>query len=64
MHIWILTLSLFSPEHEQKIIDYFKALNPYNLDIDLLRAEKGNIWNMVYLQNAMLFTPVKMRNSS
>jgi len=35
-----------------------------NLDIDLLRAEKDNIWNMVYLQNAMLFTPVKMRNSS
>ncbi len=45
MHIWILTLSLFSPEHEQKIIDYLKAPNRYNLDIDLLRAEKDNIWN-------------------
>ncbi|KGK98704.1 hypothetical protein LI82_07610 [Methanococcoides methylutens] len=28
------------PEHAQEIIDYFQPLNPYNLDIDLLKPEK------------------------
>ncbi|MCM1987930.1 hypothetical protein [Methanococcoides seepicolus] len=33
------------PEHAQEIIDYFQPLNPYNLDIDLLKPEKEDMWS-------------------
>ena len=32
------------PEHAQDIIDYFQPLNPYTLDIPLLKAEKEDMW--------------------
>lgn len=32
------------PEHAQEIIDYFQPLNPYSLDIDLLKPEKVEMW--------------------
>jgi DNA polymerase elongation subunit (family B) len=44
-HAYMDTDSIFvPPEHAQEIIDYFQPLNPYNLDIDLLKAEKENMW--------------------
>ncbi|WP_250867138.1 hypothetical protein [Methanococcoides seepicolus] len=33
------------PEHAQEIIDYFQPLNPYSLDIDLLKPEKEDMWS-------------------
>jgi DNA polymerase elongation subunit (family B) len=45
VHAYMDTDSIFvPPEHAQEIIDYFQPLNPYNLDIDLLKAEKENMW--------------------
>ncbi|WP_407356402.1 hypothetical protein [Methanolobus sp. WCC5] len=44
-HAYMDTDSIFvPPEHAQEIIDYFQPLNPYSLDIDLLKAEKENMW--------------------
>jgi hypothetical protein len=45
VHAYMDTDSIFvPPEHAQKIVDYFQSLNPYSLDIDLLKAEKENMW--------------------
>ncbi|NPE31269.1 hypothetical protein HNV12_25600 [Methanococcoides sp. SA1] len=45
VHAYMDTDSIFvPPEHAQEIIDYFQPLNPYNLDIDLLKAEKEDVW--------------------
>lgn len=32
------------PEYAQAIIDYVQPLNPYSLDIPLLKAEKVDMW--------------------
>jgi hypothetical protein len=45
VHAYMDTDSIFvPPEHAQEIIDYFQPLNPYSLDIPLLKAEKENMW--------------------
>ncbi|WP_244603621.1 hypothetical protein [Methanococcoides sp. AM1] len=45
VHAYMDTDSIFvPPEHAQEIIDYFQPLNPYSLDIDLLKAEKEDMW--------------------
>ncbi|WP_319507631.1 hypothetical protein [uncultured Methanolobus sp.] len=45
VHAYMDTDSIFvPPEHAQEIIDYFQPLNPYSLDIDLLKTEKENMW--------------------
>ncbi|ABE51539.1 DNA polymerase [Methanococcoides burtonii] len=45
VHAYMDTDSIFvPPEHAQEIIDYFQPLNPYILDIDLLKAEKEDVW--------------------
>ncbi|TQD27912.1 DNA polymerase [Methanolobus vulcani] len=45
VHAYMDTDSIFvPPEHAQEIINYFQPLNPYNLDIDLLKAEKEDMW--------------------
>jgi hypothetical protein len=45
VHAYMDTDSIFvPPENSQEIIDYFQPLNPYSLDIDLLKAEKENMW--------------------
>ncbi|WMW22414.1 hypothetical protein RE476_00940 [Methanolobus mangrovi] len=44
-HAYMDTDSIFVPPgHAQEIIDYFQPLNPYNLDIDLLKPEKVDMW--------------------
>lgn len=44
VHAYMDTDSIFiPPEHAQEIIDYFQPLNPYSLDIPLLKAEKENM---------------------
>ncbi|WP_406657365.1 DNA polymerase [Methanolobus sp. ZRKC2] len=46
VHAYMDTDSIFvPPEHAQEIIDYFQPLNPYNLDIDLLKPEKVDMWS-------------------
>lgn len=45
VHAYMDTDSIFvPPEYAQEIIDYFQPLNPYSLDIPLLKAEKENMW--------------------
>ncbi|NPE31258.1 hypothetical protein HNV12_25535, partial [Methanococcoides sp. SA1] len=45
VHAYMDTDSIFvPPEYAQEIIDYFQPLNPYSLDIDLLKAEKVDVW--------------------
>ncbi|AFV22388.1 DNA-directed DNA polymerase B [Methanolobus psychrophilus R15] len=45
VHAYMDTDSIFvPPEHAQEIIDYFQPLNPYSLDIALLKAEKVDMW--------------------
>lgn len=45
VHAYMDTDSIFvPPEHAQEIIDYFQPLNPYSLDIDLLKPEKEEMW--------------------
>lgn len=45
VHAYMDTDSIFvPPEHAQEIIDYFQPLNPYNLELDLLKAEKVDMW--------------------
>ncbi|WP_135604818.1 hypothetical protein [Methanococcoides sp. NM1] len=45
VHAYMDTDSIFvPPEHAQEIIDYFQPLNPYSLDIDLLKPEKEDMW--------------------
>ncbi|MBW2966617.1 hypothetical protein KY342_05945, partial [Candidatus Woesearchaeota archaeon] len=45
VHAYMDTDSIFvPPEHAQEIIDYFQPLNPYTLDIDLLKPEKEDMW--------------------
>ena len=44
-HAYMDTDSIFiPPEHSQEIVEYFQPLNPYSLDIDLLKPEKVNMW--------------------
>lgn len=44
-HAYMDTDSIFvPPEHAQQITDYFQPLNPYNLDIALLKPEKVDYW--------------------
>nr|WP_232221985.1 DNA polymerase [Methanococcoides burtonii] len=46
VHAYMDTDSIFvPPEHAQEIIDYFQPLNPYSLDIDLLKPEKEDMWS-------------------
>ncbi|WP_321418435.1 DNA polymerase [uncultured Methanomethylovorans sp.] len=45
IHAYMDTDSIFvPPKHAQDIIDYFQPLNPYSLDIPLLKAEKVDVW--------------------
>ena len=45
VHTYMDTDSIFvSPKHTQEIIDYFQPLNPYSLDIELLKSEKVDVW--------------------
>ncbi|ABE51551.1 DNA-directed DNA polymerase B [Methanococcoides burtonii] len=45
VHAYMDTDSIFvPPEHAQEIIDYFQPLNPYSLDIELLKPEKEDMW--------------------
>jgi len=45
VHAYMDTDSIFvPPEHAQEIINYFQPLNPYSLNIDLLKAEKEDMW--------------------
>jgi hypothetical protein len=45
VHAYMDTDSIFvPPEHAQEIIGYFQPLNPYSLDIDLLKPEKEDMW--------------------
>ncbi len=44
-HAYMDTDSVFvPPEHAQDVVDYFQPLNPYNLDISLLKPEKEDMW--------------------
>ena len=44
-HAYMDTDSIFvPPEHAKEIIEYFQPLNPYSLDIGLLKAEKEDVW--------------------
>jgi len=44
-HAYMDTDSIFvPPEMAQDVIDYFQPLNPYSLDLDLLKAEKEDMW--------------------
>jgi hypothetical protein len=44
-HSYMDTDSIFvPPEYAQEITDYFQPLNPYNLDISLLKPEKVDYW--------------------
>jgi hypothetical protein len=44
-HAYMDTDSIFvPPEHAQEIVDYFQPLNPYALDIPLLKPEKEDMW--------------------
>jgi hypothetical protein len=45
VHAYMDTDSIFvPPKHAQEIINYFQPLNPYNLNLALLKAEKVNMW--------------------
>ena len=44
-HAYMDTDSIFvPPEYAQEIVDYFQPLNPYALDIPLLKPEKEDMW--------------------
>ncbi|APH38231.1 DNA polymerase [Methanohalophilus halophilus] len=44
-HAYMDTDSIFvPPENAQEIVDYFQPLNPYALDIPLLKPEKEDMW--------------------
>ena len=45
IHAYMDTDSIFvPPEKAQELIDFFQPLNPYNIDIPLLKPEKKNLW--------------------
>jgi len=45
IHAYMDTDSVFvPPEKAQEVVDFFQPLNPYNLDIPLLKPEKENLW--------------------
>jgi len=45
VHAYMDTDSVFvPPEHAQDVVDYFQPLNPYSLDISLLKPEKEDMW--------------------
>ena len=45
IHAYMDTDSIFvPPEYAQEIMDYFQPLNPYDLDIPLLKPEKVDMW--------------------
>ncbi|WP_407356406.1 hypothetical protein [Methanolobus sp. WCC5] len=44
-HAYMDTDSVFvPPEQAQEVVDYFQPLNPYNLNISLLKPEKEDMW--------------------
>lgn len=44
-HAYMDTDSVFVlPEHAQEVVDYFQPLNPYSLNISLLKPEKEDMW--------------------
>lgn len=44
-HAYMDTDSIFVPPHlAQPIVDFFQPLNPYSLEIPLLKPEKENMW--------------------
>jgi hypothetical protein len=44
-HVYMDTDSIFvPPEYAQRIIDYFQPLNPYGVDIPLLKVEHEDVW--------------------
>jgi hypothetical protein len=45
IHAYMDTDSVFvPPEKAQELVDSFQPLNPYNMDIPLLKPEKENLW--------------------
>ncbi|WP_269851491.1 hypothetical protein [Methanosarcina horonobensis] len=45
IHAYMDTDSVFvPPEKAQKIVDFFQPLNPYSVNIPLLKPEKENLW--------------------
>ncbi|WP_424353506.1 hypothetical protein [Methanosarcina mazei] len=45
IHTYMDTDSVFvPPEKAQQVIDFFQPLNPYNMDIQLLKPEKKDLW--------------------
>lgn len=45
IHAYMDTDSVFvPPEKAQELVDFFQPLNPYNVDIQLLKPEKENLW--------------------
>lgn len=45
IHAYMDTDSVFvPPDKAQEVVDFFQPLNPYNLDIPLLKPEKENLW--------------------
>jgi hypothetical protein len=45
IHAYMDTDSVFvPPEKAQKLVEFFQPLNPYNLDIQLLKPEKKDLW--------------------
>jgi len=45
IHAYMDTDSIFvPPEKAQEVADFFQPLNPYNVDIQLLKPEKENLW--------------------
>ncbi|MDD4438250.1 MAG: hypothetical protein PHS04_09480 [Tissierellia bacterium] len=45
IHAYMDTDSVFvPPEKAQELAEFFQALNPYNLDIPLLKPEKKDLW--------------------
>ncbi|WP_231591692.1 DNA polymerase [Methanosarcina sp. WH1] len=45
IHTYMDTDSVFvPPEKAQELVEFFKPLNPYNIDIPLLKPEKKDLW--------------------
>lgn len=45
IHAYMATDSVFvPPDKAQEIADLFQPLNPYKLDIPLLKPEKNDLW--------------------
>ncbi|KKH95710.1 hypothetical protein EO95_06285 [Methanosarcina sp. 1.H.T.1A.1] len=45
IHAYMDTDSVFVPlEKAQELVGFFQPLNPYNIDIPLLKPEKKDLW--------------------